>query len=330
MEEMDALLTRLSLAGIDFSLLIREAMMNVDIGCFSSSNPGPFFQDRPLVFLENERGGVKTISAPHMIVTMLHHLELSPGMEVMVIGAKGGYISALINEIVGDNGGVTVLDYDSEVLNHARDSHKMSGCANLIHRRKLRRDGRSPANLPSELSRVLVTGAIDSLPRWVESRIKEGGFAVFPNGGRINQNLIKREKQGGNFIDTDLGNVVFGPLDIKDSEPVIPSPYELADILEEVSLIAKDMGMLSVEEFLKLDDLLIELRSLPDDLPPFNLDHAPEMPNEMIGILEKSANWMTQLWPLFLMLSEVNIQQPGALFDDDEDYNYGPHEDMIP
>ena len=64
MQEMDDLLTRLSLAGVEFSLLIREAMMNVDIRCFSSNSPASFFQDRPLVFLENENGGVKTISAP--------------------------------------------------------------------------------------------------------------------------------------------------------------------------------------------------------------------------------------------------------------------------
>ena len=42
----------------------------------------------------------------------------------------------------------------------------------------------------------------------------------------LNQKFIKREKQGDEFIDTDIGNVVFGPLDIKDSEPVIPSAYE--------------------------------------------------------------------------------------------------------
>jgi protein-L-isoaspartate O-methyltransferase len=328
MEEMDSLLTRLSLAGVEFSLLIREAMMNVDIRCFSSNSPDSFFQDRPLVFLENERGGVKTISAPHMIVTMLHHLELSQGMEVMVVGAKGGYISALINEIVGDKGGVTLLDYDSDVLNHACKSHKMSGYESTIQRRKLRRDGRSPANLPSKLSRVLVTGSIDSLPSWIESRIDEGGFAIFPRGGRINQKLIKREKQGDEFFDTDLGNVVFGPLDIKDSEPMTPSPYELADILEEVSFVAKDLDMISLENSLKLDDLITDLRSLPDDIN-FEIEDKNEMPLQMRELLEESGSWMNQLWPLFLMLSEVNIQQPGALFDDDDD-DFGPHEDMIP
>ena len=329
MEEMDSLLTRLSLAGVEFSLLIREAMMNVDVRCFSSNSPDSFFQDRPLVFLENDQGGVKTISAPHMVVTMLHHLELNQGMEIMVVGAKGGYISALIHEIVGDKGGVTLLDYDLDVLNHASKSHKMSGYGD-IHRRKLRRDGRSPANLPSKISRVLITGSIEKIPHWIESRIDEGGFAIFPRGGRINQKLIKREKQDGHFFDTDLGNVVFGPLDIKDSEPMSPSPFELADVLEEVSFIAKDLDMISLEDTLKLDDLITELRSLPDDLMPSGIDENYEMPIEMVELLENSGSWMNRLWPLFLMLSEVTIQQPGAFLDDDEDEGFGTHEDMIP
>ncbi len=330
MQEMDELLTRLSLAGVEFSLLIREAMMNVDIRCFSSNSPVSFFQDRPLVFLENENGGVKTISAPHMIVTMLHHLELNQGMEVLVVGAKGGYVSALASEIVGDKGGVTLLDYDLEVLNHAKKSHKVSGYVDFINRRKLRRDGRSPANLPSKLSRVLVTGAIESLPSWIESRIVDGGFAIFPSGGRINQKLIKREKQGDEFFDTDLGSVVFGPLDIKDSEPVIPSSYELADVLEEISLLAKDLDLISLEESVKLEDLITELRLLPEDYSKFSTIGEHVMPDELIQLLEKSGSWMSRLWPLFLMLSEVEIQRPGSSFDDYDDEYFGQHEDMIP
>jgi len=329
MEEMDSLLTRLSLAGVEFNLLIREAMMNVDVRCFSSNSPASFFQDRPLVFLENERGGVKTISAPHMIVTMLHHLELNQGMEVMIIGAKGGYISALVQEIVGDEGGVTLLDYDVDVLNHARKSHKISGYDEIILRRKLRRDGRCPAKIPSKISRVLVTGSIEKLPSWIESRINEDGFAIFPRGGRFNQKLIKREKQDEKFFDTDLGNVVFGPLDIKDSEPTAPSPFELADVLEEVSFIAKDLDMISFEDSFKLDDLIVDLRSLPDDLIPFDPNGNYKMPLEMMELLEKSNEWMNRLWPLFLMLSEVNIQQPGAFYDEDDE-EFGPYEDMIP
>ncbi|MED5485795.1 MAG: hypothetical protein VYE59_04185 [Candidatus Thermoplasmatota archaeon] len=141
--------------------------------------------------------------------------------------------------------------------------------------------------------------------------------------------MIKREKQDNQFFDTDLGNVVFGPLDIKDSEPTAPSPFELADVLEEVSFIAKDLDMISLEDSLKLDDLIVELRSLPDDLIPYDINRNYEMPLEMMELLEKSGDWMSRLWPLFLMLSEVNIQQPGAFFDEDDE-EFGTYEDMIP
>ena len=328
MEEMDSLLTRLSMAGVEFNLLIREALLNVDIHHFSSMNPASFFQDRPLVFLENERGGVKTISAPHMIVTLLHHLELREGMNVMVIGAKGGYISALIHEIVGLDGSVILLDYDSEVLEHAKKSHKLSGCFNHIIRKKLRRDGRKPINSPSQISRVLITGSIGSLPSWIESNLSEGGFVIFPSGGRINQKLIKRERQENKFFDTDLGDVVFGPLDIKDSEPIIPSPFELADVLEEVSFFAKDLELIDKETILKLDDLITDLRLLPEEVSSFVKVRGGNMPIELVELLEKSESWMSQLWPLFLMIGEVGIQRPGSFFDDED--NFGTHEDMIP
>ena len=329
MEEMDSLLTRLSLAGVEFNLLIREALMNVDIRHFSSMDPESFFQDRPLIFLENERGGIKTISAPHMVVTLLHHLELRQGMDVLILGAKGGYVSALINEIVGLDGSVTLLDYDSEVLEHAKKSHKLSGCLNQIKRKKLRRDGRKPIKLSSSISRVLITGSINSLPAWIENSLSDGGFIIFPRGGRINQKLIKRERQENKFFDTDLGDVVFGPLDIKDSEPAIPSPFELADVLEEVSIIAKDLELIDKETILKLEDLITELRSLPEEVSSFVKVGGTKMPIEMIDLLEKSESWMSQLWPLFLMIGEVDIQQPGSFVDNENNF-FGGHEDMIP
>ena len=36
-----------------------------------------FYNDRPVVFMETNFGGVKTISAPHMIVTLIYNLELN-------------------------------------------------------------------------------------------------------------------------------------------------------------------------------------------------------------------------------------------------------------
>ena len=71
-----------------------------------------------MVFLETPEGGVKTISAPHMIVTLLHNLELEKGQHIVIYGAKGGYISALIAHIIDEEGRVTVLDPSIDVIEH--------------------------------------------------------------------------------------------------------------------------------------------------------------------------------------------------------------------
>lgn len=329
MEEMDSLLTRLSNSGVEFNLLIREALMSLDIRNFTSMNPSSFYQDRPLIFLENERGGVKTISAPHMILTLLHHLELREGMDVVVIGSKGGYISALINEIVGNQGSVTLLDYDSEVLKHAAESHKLSGCYDSIIRKKLRRDGRKPVRMSSKITRVLITGSVELLPKWIDSSISEGGFTIFPHGDRINQKLIKRERQGRKFLDTNLGDVVFGPLDIKDSEPIPPSPFELADILEEVSIIAEDFDLIDIVVLKKLENLIKELRLMYEDENEFENFDSEEMSIRVIELLTSSESWMCKLWPILMLIAEIDSYTIGEFYCNENYFNNG-HEDLIP
>ena len=96
MEEMRELLDRISDSGIEVPQPVREAMCGLHLDQFTTYDFDGFFHDRPVVFMETENGGVKTISAPHMIVTLLHHLELNEGHEVLVVGSKGGYIAALI------------------------------------------------------------------------------------------------------------------------------------------------------------------------------------------------------------------------------------------
>ena len=97
MEEMRQLLDRISDSGIEVPQPVREAMYVLHLEQFTTYDFDGFFHDRPVVFMETEKGGVKTISAPHMIVTLLHHLELKEGQEVLVVGSKGGYIAAPVS-----------------------------------------------------------------------------------------------------------------------------------------------------------------------------------------------------------------------------------------
>ena len=96
MSNLAKLLSNLKLSGIEVPEHIERAMYKVDIEDFTNYDPDDFYFDRPVVFMKSQNGGIKNISAPHMIVTMLHYLELTEGQHIVIYGAKGGYLSALL------------------------------------------------------------------------------------------------------------------------------------------------------------------------------------------------------------------------------------------
>ena len=126
-----------------------------------------------------------------------------------------------LKDIVGENGSVTVVDPSSEVIAHLANS--LRGYPTITCH--VLNDSLSREIGP--LNRVLVTGQIEELPDWLSTEIIEGGFAIAPIGKRDSQNLLKLEKQGDEFYDTDLGPVLFGPVDIADSIIDTPSPEEI-------------------------------------------------------------------------------------------------------
>ena len=350
MDEMRELVNRLEKAGINISERTVQALLQIDIRYFSDYNPVAFFHDRPLVFLETESGGVKTISAPHMIVSMLEHMELETGQEVLILGAKGGYLSSLVSSIVGPEGKVVVVDPSDEVLTHVRRSVKEINMKSGISIRKLKSISQPPSNIPSKLQRVIITGSLKVVPKWIQSRLDEdGGFVLSPIGGRISQNLIKRERQGTEYFDTDLGSVLFGPVDISETESGLPEPQFLADLLEEASKIGTDLDVIGDEEIVSLENLIVELRLLPDDLPPLKFkafgmadshdEEIEKIPNiegyefgenvhPLIELLEKEASWLHRMWPLLAMLFDVRMAHPGS--PRDEYFDFGNHDDLVP
>ena len=360
MDPMEELLNRLADSGIPIGEPLRESMMQIDIRHFSDLDPTPFFHDMPLVFMTTKSGGVKTVSAPHMVATMLHHLELSHGQDVVIIGSKGGYVSALIGQLVGPEGSVLVLDPSEEVVEHT--NYRLIDYSNCSVELLDNLDT-VPSSLSSNLNRILVTGSLLKIPEWLESRIVEGGFMIAPIGTEFKQNLIKREIQDGSAQDTNLGPVVFGPIDIEDARPTFPSPNTLADLLVMAVEFGQENQLINDELQQRMNDLVANLRHLPDDLlPPFNdldtnlddcdveLDNLFQFDNDfktidndiseidihnhpLLKLLDEEAELLMQIWPLLAMLNGNMIQQPGAP-DSKEHYggssSLGGHEDLVP
>ena len=341
------LIQRLENAGVPIDTNISAAMRSVDVGDFTDYELEPFWHDRPLVFLETSKGGVKTISAPHMIATMLHHLELAPGQEVLILGAKGGYIAALIAHIVGPEGGVVVVDPSREVVDHVRNRLTSVSETHTVRVRKMRQLTYCPPQLPDPLDRVLVTGSLTELPSWLESRMVDGGFTVAPIGGRFSQHLIKRERTGENWLDTDLGGVLFGPVDITETEPEPLSAKSLAELLREAATLGDEIDLFSEEIAERLEQLSIALDELPDDLEP--LSGPPDLEDEppwaldsdlwadevhpIVDLLTAEMDWLGDVWQLLITLLDVRLMQYGHPDADDEEDSvggFGRHGDLVP
>lgn len=318
MTRISDLLKRLEQSGIEVPRKIRDTMENTDVEMFSDFDTEPFYSDRPIQFMETIDGKIKTISAPHMIVTLLHHLELNSGQEVILIGSKGGYLAALIAQIIGEKGNVRVLDQCDESILHAKErlTHWPT-----IDMRTLESIDVSPVAFPGEFNRVLITGHIENLPEWISARISEGGFVIAPLGPDSHQQLVKMEKQDNELLPTDLGPVCFGPLDDRKEQNQMISPIELADLLQLVIETCQDLDIIEQQELNCLQDIIAELHFLPDDLPPLGEGELTPSEHPMFKSLIENADSFVRFWPILQVILHPVLSEIGFenwIFDDFE------------
>jgi len=330
MEGISELIERLKSAGVPLNDSIEEAMSSVDPSCFTDHSLEPFLGDRPVLFLITEGGAAKTISAPHMVATLLHHLEIREAQHVLLLGSKGGYLAALLDCMLGPDGVVTIIEPHDEVLLHTSERLEMfdsMGFLTVLPPEAL--EGWN--GLSRRVDRVLVTGSVRTLPPEIEALVEDGGFVLGPFGGPMHQRLLKREKQGDEWIDTDLGGVVFGPMDLSESERSPLDPHSLADHLEDLLGLMSEVIEIEDDTLTRLEGLIISLRELPTDLPTLDEDSTEDeiLEHPVMELLLMEMEWLGPMWPLFGDYMSVELANPGSP-DDEEPGMSGGHEDLVP
>ena len=330
MKPIEDLLERLRRSGLPLENEVAEAMKHVFVGSFTDFELDSFWHDRPVPFLITRNDAAKTISAPHMIATLLHHLELRVGQHVLLIGSKGGYLAALIDHIVGKDGMITVLEPHPEVLYHTEERlefHDSKGLIRVLPVNSFEGD----EEISRSVDRVLITGAVREIPLTVAGVVEEGGFVLGPFGGPIQQTLLKRERQGDDWLDTELGNVVFGPMDLTDAERDPLDPQALAEHIQDALNIIIELVEIDNETVERIEELVESLRSMPSDIPPLDEDATEDelVEHPVFELLMAEMEWLQPMWPLFGELLAIDIDSP-ADWDDDEPPMVGGHEDLIP
>ena len=326
---MTELIQRLEAAGVPVDDMAKIAMEDVDPADFTDFDLEPFWNDRPVPFLFTGFGATRTISAPHMIATLLHHLEILEGQDIMLIGSKGGYLAAIIDRMVGKDGTVTIIEPHEEVREYTEERLSMHQSSGII--RVLRPHDMENCDEDSKsFERILITGSVREIPETIEHMVVDGGFVLGPFGGPVHQRLLKRERQGEMWFDTDLGGVVFGPMDVGESESGPLDPDSLANHIEDAFDLVG--GLVEIEEDTseRVRALISALRDLPTDLPFIDEESTEEeiMEHPVVELLMSEIDWLGPLWPIFSEFLSIDIASPGSV-EEISDF-LGGHEDLVP
>jgi protein-L-isoaspartate(D-aspartate) O-methyltransferase len=149
---------------IDHDLLrdnrLKSAFFEVPLERFI---PEPYIQDAkiyedlPNLFYFQNQDNYRTISAPHMITIMLQGLALETDDDLLILGAKSGYIAALAHKLA-PKGEIIILEANSEVAKITSENLK-----NLNLNKNIKVIVKNPLLGMPELSpwqKILVTGSV--------------------------------------------------------------------------------------------------------------------------------------------------------------------------
>ncbi|MCK4380608.1 MAG: hypothetical protein KAW51_05660 [Candidatus Lokiarchaeota archaeon] len=171
------------------------------------------YEDVPNLFYYDELNpnNYRTISAPHMISIMLQGLSLTEDDDLLVLGAKSGYIAALAHKLA-PKGEIIILEANSEIAKITSENLKRLKLDNHISIII-----KNPLNGMPDLSpwqKILVTGAIEqSKIHPLLNQLDENGGVLFaPIGLEFIQIYTQILRQNNEYFGHKKLQVKFSPL----------------------------------------------------------------------------------------------------------------------
>ncbi|MFX1314153.1 MAG: protein-L-isoaspartate O-methyltransferase, partial [Promethearchaeota archaeon] len=171
------------------------------------------YEDVPNLFYFDEQNprNYRTISAPHMITIMLQGLTLNSNDDLLILGAKSGYIAALAHEL-SPKGEIIILEANSEIAkitaNNLKDL-KLDDKISIIVKNPL-------FGMPDlgPWQKILVTGAIEQsrIHSLLQQLDEEGGVLFAPIGPEFMQIYTQILRQKDQFYGKKQLQVKFSPL----------------------------------------------------------------------------------------------------------------------
>jgi len=171
------------------------------------------YDDAPVLFyLDKENpASLRTISAPHMISIMLQELILNDDDDLLILGAKSGYIAVLAHKLA-PKGRIVILEANSKIAKITSENlnnQNLNGEIEVIVK--------NPLEGFPELSpwqKILVTGAIkqERISPLLQQLDSTEGVLFAPIGENYLQTYTQIIRFGDNFYGKKFLQVRFTPL----------------------------------------------------------------------------------------------------------------------
>lgn len=193
-----------------------KAFLDVPLKDFVPSeiqNQVRLYHDAPVLFyLDKENpASLRTISAPHMISIMLQKLILDDNDDLLILGAKSGYIAVLAQKLA-PKGRIVILEANSKIAKITSENlnnQNLNGKIEVIVR--------NPLEGFPELSpwqKILVTGAIkqERISPLLQQLDSTEGVLFAPIGENYLQTYTQIIRFGDDFYGKKFLQVRFTPL----------------------------------------------------------------------------------------------------------------------
>ncbi len=179
--------------------------------------PEPFlktarlYDDIPNIFYFQNPENYRTISAPHMISIMIQGLALQKKDDLLILGAKSGYIAALANKLAPE-GKILILEANADIAKITMENVKKIGLENnvdVVVKNPL--EGMSE-RMPWK--KILVTGAIaqERIQPLLKQLDPNEGVLFAPIGEDLVQTYTQILRVGNDFFGKKQLQVRFTPL----------------------------------------------------------------------------------------------------------------------
>ncbi len=195
---VDGIFTRLGYRDAELERIMKEIPRHLFV---DSAQEHDAYKDTALPI-----GFGQTISQPTMVAMMTHELAPRSGDKILEIGTGSGYQTAILSYYTPR---LYTVERLADLSRRAQGLLESLNLRNVIYKIG---DGSVGWESWAPYDRIIVAAGAPIVSDVLKRQLADGGRLVIPVGGRDAQHLLRVERHGDSFVETDLGECRFVPL----------------------------------------------------------------------------------------------------------------------